>query len=126
FLLLAMALTGIYMAGISIWAQSSDKGRRRRHEIGVRAALGARPYGIARAILGRGLAMASIEACIGALVAWWFSRVMGSLFHGIAPGVSVFVAPVVAILALVLAVSLCALRPALRSDPRQLMNSSRL
>ncbi|HVZ49719.1 MAG TPA: ABC transporter permease [Gemmatimonadaceae bacterium] len=57
----------------------------RRREIGLRSALGATPTGIARLVVGRGLALAGVGAAAGIGIAVAGSRVIASLLFGVAP-----------------------------------------
>jgi len=77
-LALLLAACGLY--GVTAYAVS-----RRRTEIGLRLALGARPAGILRMVLGRVAVVVLSGTVIGALVSQWLSRHVSTLIFGLTP-----------------------------------------
>jgi putative ABC transport system permease protein len=77
-LALLLAACGLY--GVTAYAVS-----RRRTEIGLRLALGARPAGILRMVLGRVAVVVLSGTVIGALVSMWLSRYVSTLIFGLTP-----------------------------------------
>ena len=58
---------------------------RRRREIGIRMALGARPGTVERLIVRQGMVLASIALALGWPAAWMLSKVATSFLYGIQP-----------------------------------------
>lgn len=63
------ALLAIVVAGLGLYSVMAHAVAWRRHEIGVRLALGARPGAIATMIVGRGVALASMGIAAGIVLA---------------------------------------------------------
>ena len=76
----ALALT---LATIGIYGVISLLVTRRRQEIGIRMALGARPGLILGMVLRRGLALAAVGVVIGLGSALVLTRVLGSMLYGV-------------------------------------------
>jgi putative ABC transport system permease protein len=110
-LALILALTGVY--GVMSFVT-----RQRTHEIGVRVALGAKTYDIAKLVLGQGLRLTIIGTVIGVGAAFALTRVMASLLFGITASdpatfaVVIFLVPAIALLACCLPA-----RRAMKIDP---------
>ena len=77
-LALLLAACGLY--GVTAYAVS-----RRRTEIGLRLALGARPVSILRVVLGRVVVVILAGIAIGALVSASLSRYVSTLIFGLTP-----------------------------------------
>jgi putative ABC transport system permease protein len=75
---LALALAAIGLAGVLAYAV-----RRRRHEIGVRVALGARPGDVVRLVVGRGLLLVGLGIVLGLAAALAVSRSLSGLLYGV-------------------------------------------
>jgi ABC-type antimicrobial peptide transport system permease subunit len=75
---LALALTCIGLYGVLAY----DVGRRRR-DIGIRLALGARPGTVARSILAHAGLLVGVGVVAGAVVALAASRFLGGLLYGL-------------------------------------------
>ena len=80
FSLLALLLAGVGLYGVMAYSVS-----QRRREIGIRMALGARPGGVAGAVLGQGLGLVALGVAIGMGAALTASRLLETLLYGIAP-----------------------------------------
>jgi putative ABC transport system permease protein len=74
FALLALAIAATGIGGVMALAVG-----QRRHEIGVRMAVGARPAEILRMILGQGMALALVGVAIGLFGALWLTRLLQQL-----------------------------------------------
>jgi putative ABC transport system permease protein len=75
-LALALALVGLY----GLLAYSVDQ---RRHELGVRLALGADRRDLLRLVLGHGLRLALLGVALGGLLSLALTRWLSSLLHGL-------------------------------------------
>ena len=80
FAVLALALSCIGLYGLMAYNVA-----RRTGEMGIRKALGARPWDVARPILREALMLTAIGVAIGLPVALALSCLMRSLFYGIEP-----------------------------------------
>jgi putative ABC transport system permease protein len=74
FALLALAIAATGIGGVMALAVG-----QRRHEIGVRMAIGARPAEILRMILGQGMVLALVGVALGLFGALWLTRVLQQL-----------------------------------------------
>ena len=76
----------LLLAAIGLYGVVSYSVNRRRAEIGIRMALGARPGGIVRMILrGIGPSMA-VGIAAGIVISLWLARFVSALLYGIEPG----------------------------------------
>jgi len=82
-LLGAFAGLAVALAALGIYGVTSFMVTRRRHEIGVRLALGALRRDVLRLILGQGMSLALIGLGIGLAAAWALSRLLRGLLFGI-------------------------------------------
>jgi putative ABC transport system permease protein len=80
FACLALAITASGISGLMALEVSE-----RRHEIGIRLALGATPGKLMSAMLGRLLAIIAVGMGCGFLVSWLMSGSMSKLVYGILP-----------------------------------------
>jgi predicted permease len=94
FLGLTLAIVGVY--GVVSYAVS-----RRRHEIGVRVAVGASRNDILKLVCKQGLQLIAAGVCAGLLGAWVLARAMASLLLNVSPADPVTFASVAALLTLV-------------------------
>src|SRR5262249_23596636 len=56
---------------------------QRRHEVGVRMALGARPRDVERLVVAQGLKLTAIGLALGAAAAFALAGVMSSILYGV-------------------------------------------
>ena len=111
----ALALT-LSAAGIYGLLQYSIT--QRTHEIGIRAALGARPMDILRLVLGQGTRLALIGIITGVGVALASTRVLASSLYGVtATDPATFVAVAILLGLVAVAASYIPARQAMRVDP---------
>jgi len=85
FLSSAFALLTTALASAGIYGTVSYRVHQRRHEIGVRIALGAQAHHIVRAVLRDSLRPVAIGLPLGIGVAWTGGYVLDSLLFGITP-----------------------------------------
>jgi putative ABC transport system permease protein len=80
FALLALAIAAAGIGGVMALAVG-----QRKHEIGVRMAIGASPGEILRMILGQGMALALLGITVGLFGALWLTRLLQQLLFEVAP-----------------------------------------
>jgi predicted permease len=80
FAMLALAIAATGIGGVMALAVG-----QRRHEIGVRMAIGARPAEILRMILGQGMALALVGVGLGLFGALWLTRLLQELLFEVTP-----------------------------------------
>lgn len=80
FAALALAITAAGIAGVMALTVT-----QRRHEIGIRLALGATSAGVLRMIVGQGMGLVAAGLAIGIVGAAALARTMSSLLYGITP-----------------------------------------
>ena len=85
YFLLALALLGVFLAGVCAWSKALSEVHRRRHEIGVRLALGASPGQIVGLMAGRELKLTVLATIAGAVLTWWSAHFMSYLFFEVKP-----------------------------------------
>jgi putative ABC transport system permease protein len=76
---LALLLSGLGLYGLMSYSVS-----RRRHEIGIRMALGAEARGVVRMVLGRVLLLIGLGVTAGVVATLWMSRYVEALLYGVA------------------------------------------
>ena len=79
------ALTALLLAGLGIYGVISYMVNERRHEIGIRLALGAQSRDILRMVLRQGLGLAMAGAAVGFVGALIVSHLMAGLLYGVKP-----------------------------------------
>jgi predicted permease len=80
FALLALVIAATGIGGVMALAVG-----QRRHEIGVRMAIGARPGEILRMILGQGMMLALVGVALGLVGALWLTRLLEQLLFEVGP-----------------------------------------
>ena len=98
---------------------------QRRSEIGLRVALGARPWAVTRLVVGRSLRLAALGALIGTVAALATTRLLSSLLYGVrATDPATFVAAVAFLLVVAVLASLAPARRATRVDPVEALRAN--
>ena len=82
-LLGAFAAVALVLAAVGIYGVMSYTVSRRRHEIGIRLALGATPGEVTGAVVRQGMTMALAGAAAGVAGALLLSRLMRALLYGV-------------------------------------------
>jgi predicted permease len=123
-LLATFAGVALALAAVGVYGVTSYSVARRRSEIGIRMALGARPADLLRMIVGEALVVAGAGAAVGLAAALALTRVMASLLYGVEPADPVTFAAVPVVLAVVaLAATYVPARRATRIDPLAALRS---
>lgn len=124
YFLLALAALGIFMSGICAWAKAASEMHRRRHEIGVRLALGSSPARILRLIVGNQVKLTLVAALLGALLAFWFVHLVSYLFYEVSPSdIGSYLIGIASMTVYVAIVGFCSIKRTLRSNPCELLAS---
>ena len=115
---------GLAIASIGVYGVISFAVARRRREIGIRLAIGARPGEVLVMMLRQGLTLTLIGTALGLLAALGVTRFAASLLYGVTPRDTLtFVAvPVVLTIVAILACLLPA-RAAARLDPVEVLRT---
>src|SRR5262249_22571886 len=113
FALLALAIAATGIGGVMALVVS-----QRKHEIGVRMAIGAKPGEILAMVLRQGMLLAVLGVALGLLGAVWMTRVLqGLLFEIQQTDVVTFVSVAVVLALAALVASYVPARRAARLDP---------
>lgn len=112
------ALLALVMACIGLYGLLSYEVLSRTREIGIRMALGAKPYDILKIVIGKGLLLALVGAAIGIGAAIGVTRFISAMLYGVQANDPVTTISVVILLAVVALVAcLIPARRAMRVDP---------
>ncbi|HEX3866456.1 MAG TPA: ADOP family duplicated permease [Gemmatimonadaceae bacterium] len=84
-LLGAFAIAALMLAGVGVFGVLATMVRQRRHEMGIRMALGAAPIDVAWLVLRRGLVLAAAGALTGLFGALVTNRLLVSLLFDVRP-----------------------------------------
>ncbi|HKG95310.1 MAG TPA: ABC transporter permease [Gemmatimonadaceae bacterium] len=121
-LLGAFAAAALLLAAVGIYGVFAGDVARRRTEIGIRLALGARRSGVVLLVLRRALTLAAVGVAIGAAAALLAARSVASLLFGVgAADPASFAAVGVLLLAVAAAASLVPALAAARVSPLEVM-----
>lgn len=114
----AFALTALAVAAAGIYGVLAYAVARRTTEMGVRLALGAKPVGVFRMLLGEGARMAGAGLVLGVLGALVGGRALAGLLFGVRPlDPLVYTAVVLALALVALVAGAVPARRAARTDP---------
>jgi putative ABC transport system permease protein len=92
---------GLLLAGIGIYGVMTYTVQQRRHEIGVRLALGASPRSVLAMVVRRGAALSLVGIALGLVAALGASGLMRKLLFGVPPHDAVTFATIAAVLGVV-------------------------
>jgi predicted permease len=114
----AFALLALLLAAIGLYAVVNDAMVRRRREIGVRLALGARAADVVRAVTAGALVRVMIGLLLGLGAGVGFGRVVGAILFRVAPtDLGPLAVPFVVLVSLFALASLSPSIRAVRTDP---------
>ena len=117
-LLSGFAAAGLLLAAIGIYGTISDHVTRRRREIGVRMALGARAPDVVRTVVAGTFVVLAAGAAAGVAVAFAVTRAFASLLYGVtATDTATFIASVGLLLLTALVAAFAPARRAVRIEP---------
>jgi ABC-type antimicrobial peptide transport system permease subunit len=115
---------GLTLATIGVYGVISFAVARRRRELGIRLAIGARPGEVLTMILGQGLTLASIGIAVGLVAALGVTRFAATLLYAVNPrDPATFVVVPAVLLAVALLACLLPARAASRLDPVEVLRS---
>ena len=117
-------LLALLVAAVGVFSSLSHEVSQRRHELGVRAALGASLGDIIGLVVGQGIRVVGMGALLGLILALTGSRLVESLLYGVAPRDpwSLAIVVIILILVAVVASSIPAWR-ASRADPLEALRA---
>jgi predicted permease len=116
--------TGIVIAMIGVYGVISFAVVRRRRELGIRLAIGARPREILVMILKQGVALAVMGTAVGVLVSLGLTRFAASLLYGVNPtDPMTFVVVPASLMAVALVACTLPARAAAQLDPVDVLRS---
>ena len=119
-LLSAFSSLALILAGVGIYGVVSYSVAQRRHEIGIRLALGAQPREVLRLMLRQGLVLCLGGVALGALAALGLTRLLAGLLFGVsATDPWTFAAVTLFLIGVALLASYLPARAATRVDPIQ-------
>src|SRR6266852_4324776 len=104
-MMLIFGVCALTLAAAGIFAVMAYSVTQRTHEIGVRVALGARPFDMLRLVVGGAMKMAAIGLGIGLVLACLLTRALSSLLFGVVQIDVVTFALLTSLLALVAALA---------------------
>jgi putative ABC transport system permease protein len=81
----SFAAVALLLAGAGIYGVVSYSVSQRRHEIGIRMALGARPERVLGEVIRGGMTIVAIGAVLGVAIAWFAAHLLGTLLFGVSP-----------------------------------------
>jgi len=114
----ALAVMGMFLATIGLYAVITFQVNRRRHEIGIRMALGAAHHDILRLVVTQGLRLAAIGITVGLVISFAVTWLISSMLYGVKPRDPLTFAVSSAVIVLIaLVASYIPARRATRVDP---------
>ena len=124
FLLVLFAALALSLAAVGIYGVIAFSVSRRKHEIGIRLALGAQRSNVLRLILRQGMKLVCAGMVFGIAGAVALTRLMASLLYGVSTTDPAAFRAVTALLAIVAATA-CYVpaRRAMRVDPMEVLRS---
>jgi putative ABC transport system permease protein len=109
---------GVFLAAIGLYGIISHRVSQRRHELGVRMALGAAAPDVMRMVLVQGLKLASLGTGVGLIASLGAARLMSSLLYGVSPTDPLaFAVSAMIVMLIALGASYGPARRALKLDP---------
>jgi putative ABC transport system permease protein len=117
-LMVSLGVVALVLAAVGLYGVMADHVAQRRHEIGVRMALGARGTDVLRLVVGEAGRLAVLGIVLGLAGAWVLGRVMASeLFGLVRPDVAGLVGVTLVLAGVAFAAAWVPARRAVRVDP---------
>jgi ABC-type antimicrobial peptide transport system permease subunit len=117
-------LVGLAIATVGVYGVISFAVVRRRREIGIRLAVGARPLEIVAMVLRQGLAMTMVGTGIGVVAGAMLTRLVASLLYGVEPrDTATFIAVPAVLIVIALIAGLLPARSASRTGAVSVLRS---
>jgi predicted permease len=108
----------LLLAAIGVAGVIGQMVEHRRHDIGIRVALGAQPRDVMRLVVGEGARLALFGIVLGLICAWAAARLMTAFLYGVKPvDPLTFVGVSLILLGVALAAAYIPARRAMRVDP---------
>jgi putative ABC transport system permease protein len=124
FLLGVFAAMALLLSALGMYGTLSYLVTQRRHEIGIRMALGAQRSDVLRLVIRQGMMLALIGIAVGLVIAYVSSRMISSLLWGVSPSDPVtFILISLAVAAVALLASYLPARKAVRVDPMTVLRN---
>ena len=118
------AVLALLLAAVGIYGVTAYSVSERRHEIGIRMALGARAEQVAGKTLGRVLRLAVSGLALGSVGGWAATRLIDASLYGVGPGDPMTLVGVALLLgAVVVAAALVPTRRATQVDPVEVLSA---
>jgi predicted permease len=116
----SFGLWALLLAGVGVGGVMGQTVEHRRHDIGVRMALGAQRREVLSLILGQALRLALAGSAIGLVAAWAATRLISEIFYGVSTiGPLVLVGAPLTLMAVAIAGAWIPARRAMRVEPAE-------
>ncbi len=124
FLLAGFSIVAVLLAAVGVAGVLLVEVGQRRRELGVRMALGAEASEVRQSVVRSGLKLAGIGVAIGLGGAWYLTRFMRGLLHGVSPADPLtFVLVAATLLAVAFVATFLPAHRATRVDPLEVLRS---
>jgi len=123
-IMLAFAVVTFVLASFGLYSVIAYNVSRQTHDIGVRIALGAQPYDIARTVVQWSVRLAVIGVVVGLLIAFASVGAIRALLYGVSTAdPTIYIIVPFGLMLVTLAASYAPMRRALRADPVRVLRA---
>jgi len=124
-LLSIFAVIALVLAAVGIYSIMAQSVRQRRHEIGIRVSLGARPGQILKMVIGQGMFLTLIGVSIGLVGVFFLARILLSLLYQVSTlDPLIYVGTTMLLSAVAFIASYIPARRAMKIDPMRALRDS--